>query len=349
MAIYTRGKNKTWWVRLTPPNGGKPIQKTTGTTHKREAQEFHDRLKSELWRVKHFDAKIERTWPEAVVRWSQEQGHRKSPEDDLKYLRWLDPYLRDKTLGQIDRRLIDHLKAEKLKTGVCNATVNHVLGFLRSVLNRARDDWEWIETRPTITLLPESTKRVRWITHEEAERLFKELTEHVEPMARFTLATGLRMSNVTGLQWDQIDMQRRCAWVHGDQAKSGHDLAVPLNADALAVIRQQLGKHPTNVFTYKGRPIQKANRGGWRDALKRAGIEDFRWHDLRHTWASWHIQNGTPLKVLQELGGWANLSMVMRYAHLSSDHLMAYADNVSEKRAVTNLLQVANAETLKSA
>ncbi len=313
MAIYERGKTKTWWVNVTDPDGRR-IQKPTGTTNKKEAQEYHDRLKSELWRVRHFDAKIERTWPEAVVRWSQEQGHRKSPRDDLKYLRWLDPYLQAKTLGQIDRKLIDYLKAEKLKTGVSNATVNHVLGFLRSVLNRARDDWEWIETRPTIKLLPVSKKRVRWITHEEAERLFKELSDHVEAMARFTLATGLRMSNVTGLQWEQIDMQRRCAWIHGDQAKAGKDIAVPLNNDALVVIRQQIGKHPTNVFTYKGNPIQKANRGGWRDALKRAGIEDFRWHDLRYTWASWYVQAGTPLKVLQELGGWADLSMVLRYA-----------------------------------
>jgi hypothetical protein len=189
MAIYTRGKNKTWWVRLTPPNGGKPIQKTTGTTNKREAQEFHDRLKAELWRVKHFDEKIERTWPETVVRWSQEQGHRKSPGDDLKYLRWLDPYLQAKTLGQIVRRMIHHMNAEKLKTGVSNATANHALSFLRSVLNRARDDWEWIETRPAIKLLPESKKRIRWITQAEAKRLYRDLPAHTEAMARFTLAS----------------------------------------------------------------------------------------------------------------------------------------------------------------
>ena len=179
--------------------------------------------------------------------------------------------------------------------------------------------------------------------------MYRELPAHTEAMARFTLATGLREANVTGLLWEQLDMQRRCAWVYGDQTKSGHDLAVPLNADALAIIRQQLGKHPTHVFTYKGRPLKKASTRCWRKRLKRAGIEDFRWHDLRHTWASWHVQAGTPLNVLQELGGWADFSMVLRYAHLSNDHLMAYADNVSEKGAVTNLLQVTNAEPLKSA
>ena len=98
------------------------------------------------------------------------------------------------------------------------------------------------------------------------------------------------------------------------------------------------------VFTDHSNPIQKANKRGWRNALKRAGIENFRWHDLRHTWASWHVQNGTPLNALQELGGWADQSMVLRYAHLSSDHLKEYAKNVATEiqKNVTNLLHAAN-------
>lgn len=59
----------------------------------------------------------------------------------------------------------------------------------------------------------------------------------------------------------------------------------------------------------------------WKKALERAGIRDFRWHDLHHTWASWHVQRGTPLQVLKELGGWETMEMVQRYAHLSADHL----------------------------
>jgi integrase len=78
-----------------------------------------------------------------------------------------------------------------------------------------------------------------------------------------------------------------------------------------------------------------ANTKAWRKALKRTGIEDFRWHDLRHTRASWHIQNGTPLHVLKELGGWADLSMVLRYAHLSSRHLEEYANNSKSCDKVT--------------
>lgn len=71
------------------------------------------------------------------------------------------------------------------------------------------------------------------------------------------------------------------------------------------------------------------NNSAWIKALKRAGITDFRWHDLRHTWASWHVQAGTPLHVLQELGGWESAEMVRRHAHLSSEHLAQYVDKLS--------------------
>jgi integrase len=108
-------------------------------------------------------------------------------------------------------------------------------------------------------MLPEQPTRIRWLTHKESVRLINELPEHLKAMARFTLVTGLRKSNVTGLQWSQLDMQRRCAWVHAGQAKGKKAIAVPLNEDALAVIQQQIGKHDTHVFTYEGNPVTRAN------------------------------------------------------------------------------------------
>ncbi len=95
------------------------------------------------------------------------------------------------------------------------------------------------------------------------------------------------------------------------------------------MIRDQIGKHEAYVFTYQGRPIKDANSTAWKNALKKAGIENFRWHDLRHTWASWHVQQGTPLAVLQELGGWENSDMVRRYAHLGKEHTANYANKLS--------------------
>jgi len=148
----------------------------------------------------------------------------------------------------------------------------------------------------------ESQRRIRFLTQQEAQRLLAELPEHLADMAAFLLATGLRASNVTGLQWSQVDLVRKLAWVHSDQAKSRKAIAVPLNAEALRLVSKQVGKHTTHVFSYKGTPIQRGSTKAWYTALKRAGIKDFRWHDLRHTWASWHVQNGTPVYALQEMG-----------------------------------------------
>jgi len=303
---------------------------------KQEAQELHDRLKAEAWRVKNLGDKPRYTWQEAVIRWLTEQSHKKSIRDDKMHLRWLNQHLKSTKLGEINRAKIDAIKSAKLCEGVSNATVNRMLALIRSILNSAKNNREWLETVPTMKLLPEPKKRLRWLTKEEARRLLTELPEHLEAMARFTLATGLRESNVTGLQWSQIDMLRRRAWIHADQAKAEKAIGVPLNDEALAIIQLQVGRHDMYVFTYEGEPVTRANNHAWRKALVRAGISDFRWHNLRHTWASWHVQNGTPLHVLKELGGWAELIMLLRYAHLSSKHLAEYAGNSTAIE--TNLL-----------
>ncbi len=193
---------------------------------------------------------------------------------------------------------------------------------------------EWLDRAPRLRFLKEPKRRVRFLTRDEAERLLSALPAHLAAMARFSLETGLRQANVSGLQWSQVDLARRCAWIHPDQAKARKAIAVPLTAAAVVVVRQQIGKHETRVFSYRGRPIRQVNTKAWRGALKRVGIEDFRWHDLRHTWASWHVQSGTPLHVLQELGAWETAEMVRRYAHLSSEHLAQYVERFSPLRVV---------------
>src|SRR5699024_1915930 len=96
------------------------------------------------------------------------------------------------------------------------------------------------------------------------------------------------------------------------RTKSGKPLTVPLNERAMAILEELKGEHELYVFTYEGQPMRSFSKPSWRKALKRAGIEDFRWHDLRHTWATWHILDGTSIYELQRLGGWETLDMVLR-------------------------------------
>lgn len=325
MSLYKRGN--VWWLDVIAPNG-KRIQQSTGTSNKAFAQEYCDKLKSDLWRIHRLGEKPRVPWQDAVVKWLREASHKASIESDKIHLRWLDRYLNTMYLDQINRHIIDEITDAKLAEGVTNATVNRVLEVLRAILRKAVDEWEWLDRVPKIRLLREPTRRIRWLTFDEAQRLIAVLPDHLAAMAAFTLSTGLRRANVTGLQWSQVDLCRRAAWVHPDQAKARRAISVPLNADAIAILQRQTGRHPTHVFSFNGKPITQVSTKAWYKSLERAGIKNFRWHDLRHTWASWHVQNGTPLYALQELGGWESSEMVRKYAHLACEHLAPYAERL---------------------
>lgn len=325
MSLRKRGG--IWWVDVVAPNGER-IRQSTGTASKALAQEFHDRLKSELWRIARLGDKPRRTWNDAVVRWVKEKSHKATAKEDVHMLRRLDPFLGGKDLGTINRAMIDRLTDEKLALGCSNATVNRTLALVRAILRKCVHEWEWLDRAPQVRMLREPSRRIRFLTRDDAKRLLAELPAHLADMAAFSLATGLRAANVAGLQWKQVDLTRRLAWIHPDQAKARKAIAVPLNGEALAFVRKQAGKHLTHVFSFRGQPVAQLSTKAWYAALGRAGIEDFRWHDLRHTWASWHVQMGTPLFALQELGGWESPEMVRRYAHLGADHLAAYAERL---------------------
>jgi integrase/thioredoxin reductase len=285
------------------------------------------------------------TWNDAVVKWLKESTHKATIDIDKIHLRWLDRYLGGKYLDEISRVLVDRITDAKLAEGVTNATVNRTLEILRAILRKCVNAWEWLDRSPQVRMLKEPSRRIRFLTRSEAQRLLAVLPAHLADMATFSLATGLRRSNVTGLQWSQVDLVRRLAWIHPDQAKARKAIAVPLNAEAVLIIRRQIGKHQTHVFSYKGNTIYQVSTKTWYTALKKSGIENFRWHDLRHTWASWHVQQGTPLYALQELGGWESSEMVRRYAHLAAEHLAPYADRlctlqvVEESAGGTNMSQ----------
>ncbi len=302
-------------------------------------QALHDKLRSEVWRLQKLGCRPRRLWQDAAVRWLREQSHKASLEDDKEKLRWLDRYLANRELESINRALIDAITEEKRADGCSTATVNRTLALIRAILRKCARDWEWLDRAPAIRLLKEPTRRIRFLSHHQARALLRELPPHLRDMATFTLATGL--------SWEQVDLSRKLAWIHPDQAKARKAIAVPLNDTALQVVREQRGKHPVQVFTYEGQPIKQVSTAAWYKALKRAGIEDFRWHDLRHTWASWHVQGGTPLFALQELAGWETEKTVRRYAHLAAEHLAVYAGNTESHG--TNTAQIRHNHRISAA
>lgn len=140
------------------------------------------------------------------------------------------------------------------KRGNAPATINRYLSTIRNVLRTARDEWQWLDSVPKIRLLPGEVQRDRWLTREEAQRLIASCAPHLAVLVRFALATGCRAREITGLEWNRVDLARHTAWLN--RTKNGTPRGVPLNADAISVLDAQRGKHAQYCFTYRGAPIR---------------------------------------------------------------------------------------------
>ncbi|WP_339378901.1 tyrosine-type recombinase/integrase [Xenorhabdus sp. BG5] len=356
-------RNGIWHCHFFTPSG-KRVRKSLGTRDKKQAQELYDKLKAEAWRVDQLDDLPTRTFEECCIRWIREKEHKRSLDDDKTKIEFFLQHFSGRDIAKITAdeiyNVVSNMKNRKhyqiweskrdaaLKKGdkppayeaipVSQATKSQHLSFIRSLLRAAANEWNWIQSAPVIKTKKPVSKRIRWLTKDEAARLIECMPESIKPVVIFALATGLRRSNIIDLEWQQVDMQRKVAWINPENAKAGKAIGVALNDTACRVLRDQIGKHSRWVFVHtkaKHRPdgtltppvrkMRVDDNSAWNIGLKKAGIEDFRFHDLRHTWASWLIQAGTPLSALQEMGGWESIEMVRRYAHLAPNHLSEHA------------------------
>ena len=325
MRFYRRKPEGPWHVDFW--HNGRRFRPSAGTRDIKKAKEWAERHKAALWRADRLDERPTVTWDQAVVEWVEAHAGLDTIELRKAQLRFASDSLAGKPLGAIDRAAMEDVGKKVAKTGASDATVNRYLAAISAVLGYAVKRGH-LRTKPAMPKRREAGKRLLWATHEQAVKLIDHLPKHLKPLVRFSLATGVRKHNATHLGWPQVDIERRVAWIEADQAKAGKLIAVPLNDDALEVLQQQRGKHRRWVFPYKGHAMHNPAQDAYKAAVKAAGLPaEFGWHSLRHTWASWHVQNGTPLAVLMQLGGWASYAMVLRYAHLAPSHLAAYAEN----------------------
>ncbi|MDJ6915229.1 site-specific integrase [Salmonella enterica] len=366
MPIFRRGN--IWYCDYQTPDG-KRRRRSLKTSDKKLAEELHDKLKYESWRIANLGGFHIATFEDACARWIKEKAEKKTLRDDKSRIAFwmesfagktLDEITEDKIYNAIEnmtnrrhteniKNSIAAMKLAKLPTPlfiprkVATATKNTHLAFLKAMLRKAFFEWKWITNVPYIRLYPVKNNRVRWLLLHEAQRLIEVCNEPLKSVVEFALATGLRRSNIINMEWKQVDLARSVAWITAENSKTGKAIGIALNKTACSILERQKGNHPCWVFVHtKAKPkpngemtpsvrrMRVDDNNGWRLALARAGIEDFRFHDLRHTWASWLVQAGVPLFVLQEMGGWESLEMVKRYAHLSSTHLAEYACRLDE-------------------
>ena len=328
--LHRRGDSPFWWIDVVLPNGRR-IRRSTRTQDRKEAQALLSKLKHESFREAHLGVKPRRTWQEAVIRYLVVKSNLRSIEDVKRICRKLDPYFGRLTLDQITGDMLWKVVQDELRKGNQAATVNRYLALIRCLFRMARDEWQWITSFPKIRLLKGEIERDRWLTKEEANQLMAVCPSHLAALVRSALATGCRASEITGLEWNRVDLERSTAWLN--QTKNGTLRGVPLNRDAVTVLEEQRGKHERFCFTYQGRPITwELTNSAWHTALGKAGITDFRFHDLRHTWASWHRQAGTSCDELKDLGGWKSRVMVDRYAKYATENLRVAAARIESGR-----------------
>ena len=330
MSVYKRPGSQNYWYKFVFE--GHRIQESAGTTDRQAAEQAEAHHKRTLWERSRLGVKPSRVWEDAATSYLNTLPDGRNKIQTAAELARYNDQLIGRELSKIDLDLLEKLQQARaddirLRTGrqARPGTVNRCLGIVMSVLHHAASK-KWLDHVPHLAKLPDTERVIRFISRPEAERLIAELPPHQQRMVIFALETGLRMSNVTQLRWAQVDLKRRLAWVNPPDAKEKKGIAVPLSDTVVKLLGVVVGEHPEYVFVYRDQPVTKTSTKAWKLAKQRAGITNFRWHDLRHTWASWHRQDGTPVAVLKELGAWTDDRMPGRYAHLGDDHLAEFVN-----------------------
>lgn len=235
----------------------------------------------------------------------------------------------DLDLSAISTRQIEQYKKYRLDNGgVKPATINREIACLSNMFNKAVE-WGYLAQSPVkgVKMFKEPPGRLRYLQPEEITALLNECSTHLRSIVLTALNTGMRLSEILNLRWSSVNLRMRTITV--ENSKNNERRIIPVNS----TLHQELKKlslHKQGDYVYcskRGQPFTNI-RKGFVAACKRAGITDFRFHDLRHTFASYLVMSGANLRAVQELLGHKEISMTMRYSHLSPGHLQEAVANL---------------------
>lgn len=326
MPVYRRPGSAHWWIRISI--AGRKTRRSTGTADFEQAQEFEERERERLWRLHKLGDGGSTLWQEAAKRWLSEGDSKK--KRDREILQWFKKHLKDEPLTAVDEANVRNLRELALADGMARSTVDRFMNTLKAVLRQCVE-WRLLDSVPKIPMYRPRTPEPRWITRSQYQSLRSKLPVHLQFAADAAVTTGLRMRSMLSLTWERIDLKAGRAWIPGEKMKAGRAHGLALSPDAVRTFKalRKLNPHGSHVFQWKGKPIDNCHTEAFRRAVRETGLEPLRWHDLRHTWASWAVQSGVTLPELMQLGGWSSYAMVLRYSHLAQDHLASAAAKVT--------------------
>lgn len=317
MRIYKRDGSPHWWVTWNGQDG-KRHRRSSGTEDSKLAEALAAKWIKEGFLEQHFDKKPDVAFSEALLRYAKVHK-RDHPRSFLRSTRYRLKHLQERfgeyNLSEITLAVVLEYMDERLDE-VSLATVQKDASTLRAILNKAY--WEdLLDKAPRFPKFKRLKPRDRWLSLKEEERLVSAASSHLVPVIRFAVDTGGRLSELLRLDWRNVDLQNKR--VRFTKTKNGEDRTVRLCNRAFATLAGLGCKDSGPVFTYKGRAVQRV-KTSFDTARRKANLEDVRFHDLRHTFASRLVQGGISLYEVMHLTGHKSLEMVQRYAHLAPDY-----------------------------
>ncbi len=225
-------------------------------------------------------------------------------------------------VSDLDTKTIEQWQSDRLKYNK-PASVNRVLACLKHMILKAVD-WnmaseEKLKQVRKVKFLKENNKRLRFLTVEECQRLIECCHKNLKSIVTIALNTGMRRGEILGLKWEQVDL--RHGFILLDISKNGERREIPINT-TLEYLFKEIPHSVESEYVFTGKPGKSLTdiKKGFHTALRKAGIHDFRFHDLRHTFASQLVMAGIDLTSVKELLGHKDITMTLRYSHLAPGH-----------------------------
>ncbi len=346
--MFKRGG--VWWAcfRLN----GRKIRRSLGTANKRLAESVEAKIRTEVIEGKYFDKSTGhyKTFSDLAQKYLEEQTPCKSPGSQLRdkgiFEKHLIPAFGIKTLTSIRTKDISTFKQKRKQSGASGETLNKELGLMKAAFNIAVKEWEWVKENPVCKVKMEKKPegRVRYLQDEEFERLFQSCEPWLRPIVIVARYTGLRMANVLNLKWDQINLFRREILIENEAMKNDEAIGIPVCDTLFECLKGLQSYKVRNIegkvfdYPYGFKAFQRRVQRAFKMACEKVGIENFRWHDLRHDFASMLVQGGTDIYIVQTLLGHKDGRMTKRYAHLSQENLRVAIRVLDKKKTDTENL-----------
>ena len=330
---YKRKDSPQWWVSVTDTSG-KRVRRSSGTTDRKEAQALEAKWKAEIFQKALWDIEPDHSFEELMVAYLRAATpEKRSGKTDLGRVKQLRKFFEGQVMNTVKPADIRGYIEFRRDAGRKPSTINRELSLLSTAIRFAQKELEWELPNPVSgRKLPEPEGRIRWITREEAALLVatarkSERAPHLSDFIVLALHTGCRKSELLGLDWERADLKRNVITLEARHTKTNKRRTVPLNEDAReALIRRASfrAEHCPDspwVFCNKyGERIADV-KTAFNRACEKAGITNFRMHDLRHSCASWLVMAGRPILEVRDMLGHQSVTMTERYAHLAPDKL----------------------------